>query len=281
MPQKRTQQRTRRTTERKTSEKQQVRLSRQQQREDQANKADWRRSSFPMWGRTLIAVAVVLLLMLVFFRVSEFEVTGNVRYTAEEVADASGITEGDVLMGVSKTQAASRILTKLPYVKQVVVTKLLPGTVRFEIVECTAAVMAPSEYGSDWLLTLEGKLLEEPDEAAKSAYPVITGTVLEMPTAGDQAVFADAEKGAMAMKVLMAVDAAGLTAEVQIIDVTDLDQVTITYQNRLEVQLGDGSDLDYKLQYMLQAAQQLKAEDRGILDLSFAAGSRAVFHPIR
>lgn len=252
-----------------------------QQQEDQKDKANWSRLSIPMWGRMLVAVAVVLLLMLVFFRVDEFEVSGNVRYTAEEVADASGITVGDVLMGTSKTRAASRILTKLPYVKQVVVTKRLPGTIRFEIVEDTAAAVATSEFGNNWLINDSGKLLEKVDDASETAYPVITGAALLLPTAGNTAGYDDPEKGQMAMKVLASVEVLGLTSYIQTINVEDLDNVTVTYQERLEVQLGDGSDLDYKLQYMTQAAAQLEATDRGVLDLSFATGSQAVFHPVR
>lgn len=257
---------------------QKVRL---QQQESQKEKANWSRLSFPMWGRMLVAVAVVLLLMLVFFRVDRFEVSGNVRYTAEEVANASGITEGDVLMGVSKTRAASRVLTKLPYVRQVVVSKLLPGTIRFEVVEDTAAAVAVSEFGTGWLINDSGKLLETMDEVAETAYPVITGTALLLPTAGDTAEYDDSEKGQMAMKILTSLETLGLTGYVQEIGVEDLENVTVTYQERLEVQLGDGSDLDYKLQYMTQAASQLAATDRGVLDLSFAAGSQAVFHPVR
>lgn len=252
-----------------------------QQQEDQKDKANWSRLSIPMWGRMLVAVAVVLLLMLVFFRVDEFEVSGNVRYTAEEVADASGITVGDVLMGTSKTRAASRILTKLPYVKQVVVTKRLPGTIRFEIVEDTAAAVATSEFGNNWLINDSGKLLEKVDDASETAYPVITGAALLLPTAGNTAGYDDPEKGQMAMRVLASVEVLGLTSYIQTINVEDLDNVTVTYQERLEVQLGDGSDLDYKLQYMTQAAAQLEATDRGVLDLSFATGSQAVFHPVR
>lgn len=255
--------------------------ARLQQQETQQEKANWSRLSIPMWGRMLVAVAVVLLLMLVFFRVDQFEVSGNVRYTTEEVADASGVTQGDVLMGVSKTRAASRILTKLPYVRRVVVTKLLPGTIRFEVVEDTAAAVVSSEFGTAWLINDGGKLLEQADEAAETAYPVITGTVLMLPTAGDEAEYDDGAKGQMAMKILASLETLGLTGYVQEIGVEDLENVTVTYQERLEVQLGDGSDLDYKLQYMTQAASQLAATDRGILDLSFATGSQAVFHPVR
>lgn len=57
---------------------------------------------FPTWAKMLVAVAVVLLFSLIFFRVRSFEVSGNVRYTAEEVTEASGITNGDILMAVNK-----------------------------------------------------------------------------------------------------------------------------------------------------------------------------------
>lgn len=258
-----------------------IRQLRVEQHESQENRQSWDKGGFPMWGKMLISVAVVLLLVLVFFRVADFEVSGNVRYTAEEVADASGITVGDILMGVNKTRTASRILTKLPYVQQVVISKALPGTVRFEIVECTAAACATAESGNTWLMTREGKLLEQSDEAAESAYPVIVGTELELPTLGAQAGFRDTERGAMAMKVLEAVCNAELEAGIQEINVSDLEQITVNYLERIQVQLGDGSDLDYKLQYMVQAVAQLDNTERGVLDLSFASGSQAVFHPVR
>lgn len=281
MAQKRTSKPAKSAARRREQQRAHLRKLRLQQQETQQEKANWSRLTIPMWGRMLVAVTVVLLLMLVFFRVDRFEVTGAVRYTTEEVADASGVTVGDVLMGVSKTRAASRILTKLPYVEQVVVTKLLPGTIRFEVVEDTAAAVVTSEFGAGWLINDSGKLLERMDEVTETAYPVITGTALLLPTAGSEADYDDAEKGKMAMKVLSSLEVLGLTGYVQEICVEDLENVTVTYQERLEVQLGDGSDLDYKLQYMTQAAAQLGTADRGVLDLSFAAGSQAVFHPVR
>lgn len=256
---------------------QRLRLS----RESQDSGEIWKKGGIPMWGRMLVSVAVILLFMLVFFRVDRFEVSGNVRYTQEEVAAASGITEGDVLMGVNKTQTAGKILTGLPYVQQVRISKALPGTVRFEIVECGADVAVRSDSGRIWLMTSEGKLLERLDEEAETAYPVIEGTALLLPVPGDEAVFDDLARGEAAMDVLEAVWAAGLESGIQKIDVSDLTQITVTYLERLEVQLGSGTDLAYKLQYMKAAAAQLDASDSGVLDLSFAAGSQAVFHPIR
>lgn len=248
-----------------------------QQESRQAVKA----GAVPMWGKMLISVAVVLLLLVVFFRVDEFEVSGNVRYTAEEVSEASGVTVGDVLMGVSKTRTASRILAGLPYVETVTVSKRLPGTICFTITETTAAAQASSHTGSIWLMTRDGELLERLDEQTDSAYPVITGTVLDLPISGDGAVFEDAAKGQRALEVLSAICDAELGSFISEINVEDPQEVTVVYLDRLEVLLGDGSDAAYKLQYMVEAAAKLSDEDAGVLDLSFENGSQAVFHPIR
>lgn len=273
----------RRKSSKTAAAKRQARL--RQLRTEQLSQQDSRKniqgSSVPMWGKMLISVAVVLLLLVVFFRVDQFEVTGNVRYTAEEVAEASGITVGDVLLGINKTQTASRILAGLPYVETVTISKRLPGTVSFVVTETTAAGQAVSHTGSIWLMTREGELLERLDEEADSAYPVIKGTILDLPISGDRAVFEDTAKGNIALEILEAVCDADLGQSISEINVEDSSEITVRYQDRLEVQLGDGSDAAYKLQYMVQAASTLAATDTGILDVSFREGTQAVFHPIR
>ena len=258
-----------------------LRQLRTEQMTQMERQSDFKNGGVPMWGKMLISVAVVLLLLIVFFRVDEFEVSGNVRYTAEEVAEASGVTVGDVLMGVNKTQTAGRILAGLPYVETVTVSKRLPGTIRFEITESVAAAKASSHTGSIWLMTREGELLERLDEDTDSGYPEITGTVLDLPISGDEAVFEDAVKGERALTLLSAVCDANLQSFVSQIDVEDPQEVTLFYLDRLEVQLGDGSDAAYKLQYMVEAAAKLSDTDKGVLDLSFENGTQAVFHPIR
>ncbi len=244
---------------------------------------DWTRGAFPTWAKMLIAVAVVLLMMLVLFRVSTFEVSGNVRYSLEEIADASGLTEGDILMGVNKTSTASRLLVQLPYLEEVVIYKELPGTVRFEVKECTAVGIAESEFGTYWTLNRESKLLEEveePDEDGESAYPVIKGVQVSLPTAGDDALFADEYRGELVMALLAAVDDVDLHGEIREVNVEDDQDVYVVYDGRIEVHLGDGNQAEYKLQYLLAVLPKLAEDASGLLDLSFSVGEQAVFHPI-
>lgn len=238
----------------------------------------WTKSGFPTWAKMILGVVVVLLLMLVLFRVRTFEITGNVRYTAEEIITASGLAEGDVLMGVNKTSTASKLIVGLPYVEEVVITKALPGTIRMEVKECTAEYAAVSEFGNLWLLSGEGKLLEEVEDT--TGYPLITGTELQLPTPGDGAVFTDTEKGSTAIRLLEAVEETGLAGSITAVDVSDIDAVTVSYEERLQLNLGDGSDGSYKLQYFKAILSQIESGARGIVDLSFSQGEQAIFHPI-
>ena len=64
----------------------------------------------------LIAGAVVAALT-VFFKVQSITVSGNARYTSEEVVAASGIEIEDNLFLLNKYSAAQAIFEKLPYVE--------------------------------------------------------------------------------------------------------------------------------------------------------------------
>ena len=257
-----------------------IRQLRAEQAVRQEQEENWRRKGFPLWARMLIAVAAVLLILLVFFRVEEFEVSGNVRYTAQEVANASGVTNGDVLMSVNKTRAASRILVKLPYIRQVTVSKMLPGTVRYEVEECKAQVAAESEFGAIWLMNGDGKLLEKLPDGETTVLPLIQGVTLDLPNAGDPAVFTGELQGQRAMEVARALEEAELSSVVRIIDVSDPEDMILSYDDRIEVYIGDGTDVDYRLQYMIGAIARLDGSAKGSLDLSFQEGNHAVFHPM-
>ena len=106
----------------------------------------------------LIAGAVVAALT-VFFKVQSITVSGNARYTSEEVVAASGIEIEDNLFLLNKYSAAQAIFEKLPYVEEATINRALPDTIVITVRECVAAagVVTPEGY---WLISENGKLLE-------------------------------------------------------------------------------------------------------------------------
>ena len=95
----------------------------------------------------LIAGAVVAALT-VFFKVQSITVSGNARYTSEEVVAASGIEIEDNLFLLNKYSAAQAIFEKLPYVEEATINRALPDTIVITVRECAAALM------TETLLTL-------------------------------------------------------------------------------------------------------------------------------
>ena len=62
------------------------------------------------WVRMLTMAAVALAVaccMTLFFQVEQIMVRGNHLYTAQEIADASGISPGDNMVTIQKANAAS------------------------------------------------------------------------------------------------------------------------------------------------------------------------------
>ena len=108
----------------------------------------------------LVIFAAILVGCVVFFRVNEVIVTGNSRYSDQEVIAASGVELGDNLFLVNRPQTAQSILQQLPYVENAVPVHRLPDKVELHITECVPAAALRCE-GSWWLLDPRGKLLEQ------------------------------------------------------------------------------------------------------------------------
>ena len=63
------------------------------------------------------------------------------------------------------------------------------------------------------------------------------------------------------------------------VDVTSIYNLEIWYGTQYEVKLGGASDLEYKIQYMVAAIDQLDTYQSGVLDLTFDEAKTARFIP--
>ena len=83
----------------------------------------------------LICTAISLALTL-FFRIRSIEVSGNDRYTRQEIIDAAGVSEGDNMFLMNKYSAAERIRKALPYIETVQFRRSLPDGLSIIVTEC-------------------------------------------------------------------------------------------------------------------------------------------------
>lgn len=102
----------------------------------------------------------------VFFRVEQVVVTGNSRYTQEEIIEVTGIEQGDNLYGWNKFAIAQRLRETLPYIGEVSIRRALPSSVVITVVEWEAVARIEPPTAQE-LLELQGELDEQGQQTAE------------------------------------------------------------------------------------------------------------------
>ena len=276
----------------------------------------FRRGKFLL--RLVSVVAVVMALMMaisIFFKVDTVTVLGAEKYTAWMVQEASGIQTGDGLLTLSKARAAGKIRSELAYVDEVKIGIQLPGTVNIEITELDVTYAISALDNTWWLISSDGRVLEQIDSTAASGYTKIIGVQADAPRADQtvtaaadapvaeatqesdtaeeteqtqsaddvtlptQAVETNAQRLEAALSILRSLENNGIIGQVASVNVQSLTDIQLQYGQRFQVKLGSADRLDYKVEYMAKAISQMEQYQSGVLDVSFEFREEGIFTP--
>ena len=248
--------------------------------------------------RQLVLVAAVVVAFVlglsVFFKVENVTISGAETYSPWAVREASGIMEGEGLLTFSRARASAQIRAKLSYVDKVRIGIKLPDTVIIYIEEIDVAYAIQDQDGIWWLMTSEGRIVEQSDSASAQNYTKILGVALQSPKVNDYAVaieevpVQDEEGGAVgetegtlpvivtgaqrlstALQILQALEANDIVGEAASVNVTSVNSIELWYGKRYQVDLGDSTRMEYKIACMNSAILQLSNYQTGKLDISF------------
>ncbi len=223
-----------------------------------------------------LVVAVFLAGLLIFFKVTDIQVTGSQLYSRQEVVEASGIQVGDNLATLDRSAAAARIVVRLPYIESVHVSRVLPGTVVLDVTETAAAYSVEAEDGTSWLVSSAGKVLEETPVSAAD-YPRLTGVTLQSPEPG-QPIATGQESGLAAAELVMhALEETSFLSQIAEIDVTETYDIVVWLGTQYEIHLGGTDQLDYKIEYLGSILDQLDGNRGGTIDLTLEEKNVAIF----
>ena len=217
---------------------------------------------------TLVVVcAAAVLALTLFFKVESVEVTGNSRYSAQEIQDACGVQLGDNLYLLSKPDMVQRLHQRLPYIDEVRITRSLPNTLRVQVTEFTT-VYAVEQEGTVWLLTSGGKIVET--AAERGDVPLIDGCELLAPSLSGDVSFAlelqNRQESLFAL--LTALESAELTEGVRAIHLGDPTVLTMDYTERFSVEMPYSADYPRLLRYLTLVIEELETNLTGVIDLT-------------
>ena len=167
-------------------------------------------------------------------------------YGAWTVREASGISEGDNLLTFGRARAAGKITAKLPYVKSARIGIKLPDTVNIEIEEEDVVYAIKSSDGIWYLMNSEGKVVEQSTSGSAKSYT--------LPALEDNDIVGQAASA----------------------DVTRRTDIILWGGTQYQVNLGDNTNLFYKIACMNDVILQLSDYQTGILDVSFTTWKEQV-----
>ena len=217
----------------------------------------------------IVICAALVLAICVFFKVSVIEVTGNERYSSEEVLAASGIKEGDNLVFMNTARVEARLYDQLIYISGASVSRKLPNKVTIELWESGTVAVVETDSGL-WLIDKNCRLLSSCKTTEAQSYVNIIGLCGIAPQAGKElkATEEDAPRIKYLKSILPAMSDREILSSVDNLDVSNIANAQFKYTERFTVKLGKNEYVENKLEMLLGAVSKLTPEEKGIIDVS-------------
>ena len=205
----------------------------------------------------------------VFFQVEQVEVSGNARYTQEEIVACTGIKPGDNLFRMNKFAIQDHVKEEMPYIEDILIRRRLPSTITVAVTEWDAVAQvlpnenwvapeveegetAPVATEVSWLISVGGKLLEQ--APAEDARMKITGLTALDARDGILISVPEEESGRLLSVVALMdeLERREMLADVSVMRVGSTS-IVLEYLGRYDVKLPLEGDFSYKLESLLAA----------------------------
>ena len=262
-------------------------------------------------GKILLFLCVVAVLAAmtvgatVFFQVEQIEVSGNQRYTQEEIIEISGIRNGDNLFRMNKFAIQDHVKEEMPYIEDILIRRRLPNTITIAVKEWGAVaqvlpnpgwtapepenvkegeeIVLPVATDKTWLISVGAKVLEE--AGAEDTRMKISGlTGLDAREGVPLDVPEEEEKRLDTVIALLGeLEKRGMTGDVSAMTV-GTTTIVLEYLGRYDVKLPLDGDFTYQLELLNAAVAEREGALGGAITGTFDLTQKnfpAVYSPNR
>lgn len=217
----------------------------------------------------LITLAfTTVFLFYTFIRAEKISVNGNINYADEYIVALSGIKPGDHIFSINRSLVADNImrdprlrLSKLRYVfpngLNIIVKERIPA----------GAIKISTQYV---VIDEECNALEMSDSIARYDIPVINGIGVTSSELGYVIRTDDSYKLTVAQNMLHFLNLNEITEDVNYIELSDINSITIQMKSEMKIEIGQGDRLNEKLAWAKAILETLRKEGirRGTIDVS-------------
>ena len=210
----------------------------------------------------VVLIVGVVLSLTVLFKTQAYEVTGNTKYTEEELIETCGIGKGENIFLAPKTPAENRLKKAYPYIEEATVSFKIPDTIRIAIIEASEGYLVKISDTNYLVISTKGRILNQLTDAKGYDLPIFIGPTLTSGEVGDYVSYEDESVLDMIESITQTFADNGYTAD-----------ISFTYDDRIKVKLGIPEDLDYKVRTAMTIISEnldknQTGSTKGILDVS-------------
>ena len=262
----------------------------QERRKGMKKTAKRKRSHKALWLVMLSLVLVGALILgayTVFFPVKTITVKGNQQYTDEQIIKASAIEIGENLLSLDLDEIVYAIRSACPYVQKVTMERKLSGQLILTVQDTVAdGEILLSFYHNNkyFLVNQKYELMEEKDQPVNGV--LVHGFTVTANGPSQSVTLAPAEKVELLNTLVEQINLQKIS-EITQIDLRDVNNIRVLFDDRHVWELGNAEKLDYKLKFGAEISKQ--EPDQGTVKLGglnngkdgyFAPGTVGEFVPV-
>lgn len=223
-----------------------------------------------------LALSVVVML---FFKVENVIVSGNIMYDTQDILEAADIVPGTNFLAIRSQNIVNTLKNEYPAVRNVRIVRRLPSTVELQITESTPVMYITV---GEFFYTLDENLVVLEKTSSFDEKEMLGLTRIYLPDvssciSGEYIVSRDTDIPEMVKRLYAQLLAAELPYEVKEIDFTDKFDIKFILDVKYTVKLGSIIDCDIKLEFLRGILEELSADDVGTIDLSDGDIREAIF----
>ena len=210
------------------------------------------------------AAVIVTLSMTVFFNIKTIRVTGNAdNYTAEDVVRATGISVGDNMMRLNIKEAEQRAIDSLIHVEDLKIVRQFPDTLEIQVQKCTPSYNIVYEFGT-LIVSEHGRILEDSMDPQQGLVRIV-GYDPEETTPGKYMIAKEERDDKVFAAFRDLIYAGGLATPIVEVDMSDFNDIMVNFDNRIIFDMGNWSEINYKISFAEQIISEQPADKEGYL----------------
>lgn len=226
-----------------------------------------KRKNLSLYYLMIFIISVIILYILsktVLFKVNEYVVTGNQRYSAAQILTAGNLSTGKSMYNINTSKAETQIKETLIYIENISIKRNLPDRIVIKVEEAQPFACLQYEDTRYAVISRSGRYLETEQPSPRSELIQIYGMEPKDVSLGKSLESSDPYKMTILLELLDTIDEV-CPGKISYINLTDRTDIVMGYGDNLDIEFGSSQDYQYKMKYIKAVIDKLNTDKPGRL----------------